>query len=234
LGNRAVKPFGHAKEDWSIWAGIGQKLGLAEYFPWENSEELVAYLLKGSNITLDQLRQNPGGYVYVEREYRKYEKSGFNTPSKKVEFYSCDLEKYGYDPLPTFHEPAESPISRPDLAKQYPLLFVGGPRRYNYFHSQFRNIPSLRSRLPEPLLEMNPETAKALGIRRGDMVRVESSRGTITVKAKMTGDVHPEVVTMEHGWSEANANLLTSDEARDPISGYPAFRQVLCRVNRVS
>ena len=34
-------------------------------------------------------------------------------------------------------------------------------------------------------------------------------------------------------WDEANANYLTDDMARDPISGYPGIRSVLCRVTRV-
>jgi anaerobic selenocysteine-containing dehydrogenase len=56
--------------------------------------------------------------------YRKYDGflEGFLTPSKKVEIYSERLEKFGYDPLPVYKEPAESPASRPDLAKEYPLI----------------------------------------------------------------------------------------------------------------
>ena len=61
---------------------------------------------------------------------------------------------------------------------------------------------------------------------------VESLRGSIKLKSKLTEDVRPEIVMMQHGWSEANANCLTDDEARDPVSGYPGFRQVLCRVSK--
>ena len=47
--------------------------------------------------------------------YRKHEQKGFSTPTKKVEFSSTILKDLGYDPLPTFKEVPESPISRPDL-----------------------------------------------------------------------------------------------------------------------
>ena len=40
------------------------------------------------------------------------------------------------------------------------------------------------------------------------------------------------MVSIQHGWSEANVNLLTDCEARDPVSGYPGFRSVLCRVTK--
>ena len=84
----------------------------------------------------------------------------------------------------------------------------------------------------EPVVTINVRTAKALGIEDGELVTVESPRGSIKVKAKVTEDIHEKVVSLPHGWIEANVNLLTDDEARDPISGYPAFRTGLCRVRK--
>jgi len=61
-------------------------------------------------------------------------------------------------------------------------------------------------------------------------VAVESLRGEIQLKAKVTEDIHPQVVSIAHGWDEANANVLTDDMERGPISGYPGFKSALCRV----
>ena len=230
--NKVIEPVGNSMEDWKIWVELGKRMGYADYFPWEDSNELFSHWLQATNISLDQLRQNPGGIYYAEREFQKYLKDGFNTPSKKVEIYSQLMKDYGYDPLPTYHEPAESPVSRPDLVEKYPLIFVSGLRTLAYLHSEYRNLPSLRKLVPEPLIEINPKTASSLGIADGDLVKVESLRGSIKVKAKLTEDVHPKIVAMQHGWDEANANILTDDEARDPISGYPGFRSVMCRVMR--
>jgi len=230
LGNPAVKPVGNCMEDWRIWVEIGKKMGYSEYFPWQNTDELLAYLLEPTGITLEQLRQNPGGIYYAKREFRKYLKEGFSTPSGKVEIYSNKLEEYGHDPMPTFHEPIESPVSRKDLADKYPLLLVGGPRTAGYLHSQHRNLPTLRKLAPEPLAEINSQTARELGINDGELVTIESVRGSIVLKIKITDSAHPKVVTMQHGWSEASANCLTDDIARDPISGYVGFRHVMCRV----
>lgn len=232
LADRVINPIGNSMEDWKIWAELGKRMGYGDYFPWEDSDELLGYWLKATNISLDQLRQNPGGVNYAERQFQRYIKEGFNTPSGKVEIYSKILEENGYDPLPTYHEPAESPVSCPDLAERYPLIFVSGSRTVAYLHSEFRNLPSLRRLVPEPLLEIHPETASGLGVADGDMVTVESIRGSIKLKAKLTEDIHPKVVTMQHGWNGANANLLTDDHSRDPISGYPGFRSVLCRLMR--
>jgi anaerobic selenocysteine-containing dehydrogenase len=226
--NRVINPVGDSMEDWKIWAELARKMGYAEYFPWKENEDLFEYLLQDTEITLDQLKRNPGGIYYAERKFQKYLKDGFNTPSKKVEIYSQVLADHGYDPLPTYHEPEESPVSRPDLAEKYPLYLVSGPRVVAYHHSQYRNLPSLRKLVPEPLIEINPKTASRYRIADGDLVMVESMRGSTKLKAKLTENIHPEIIAMQHGWSEANANLLTNDEYRDPVSAYPGFRSVMC------
>ena len=220
-------------EDWKIWAELGRRMGYEEYFPWKDSDELIVDLLDPTNITLERLKQSPGGIFYAEPEYQKYLKSGFNTPSGKVEIFSETMAQHGYDPLPTFHEPVESPTSRPDIAEKYPLIIMTGPRTQAYTHSRYRNIPGLRELYPEPFIAINPRTADNLGIADGDRVKVETRRGSIAVKARLTEDIHPKIVSMLHGWSNdtgANANCLTDNNAVDPVSSFPEHRALLCNI----
>jgi hypothetical protein len=53
-------------------------------------------------------------------KYKKYEEKGFGSPTGKVELYSTAFEKHGYDPLPFYREPPESPVSTPELLEEYP------------------------------------------------------------------------------------------------------------------
>lgn len=231
--NKVIEPIGNSMEDWKIWAELGRRMGYEEYFPWKDSDELMVDLLDPTNITLERLKQSPGGIFYADREYQKYLKSGFNTPSGKVEIFSETMAQHGYDPLPTFHEPVESPTSRPDIAEKYPLIIMTGPRTQAYTHSRYRNIPGLRELYPEPFIEINPRTADNLGIADGDRVKVETRRGSIAVKAKLTEDIHPKIVSMLHGWSNdtgANANCLTDNNAVDPVSSFPEHRALLCNI----
>ncbi len=167
--------------------------------------------------------------------YRKYESflGGFLTPSKKVELYSERLEELGYDPLPMYREPAESPVSRPDLAKKYPLILTTGTKLEMNTHSMMRNIPSLSELLPENLLEINTETAAKLGIEDGNVVSVESSRGGIKCKAKVTECIDPRVVHLYHGFKECNCNVLTDHKACDPVTGSIGLKSLLCKVEKV-
>ena len=167
--------------------------------------------------------------------YRKYEGflEGFLTPSKKVEIYSERLEEQGYDPLPVYREPAESPVSRPDIAKEYPLILTTGTKLEMYTHSMMRNIPELYEQFPENLLEINPDTAAKLNIEDGDVVGVESPRGRIECSAKVTDCIDPRVVSLYHGFAASNCNVLTDNKACDPITGSTGLKSLLCKVEKI-
>lgn len=232
IGNKAIEPLGDCLEDWRIWAELGKRMGYASYFPWQSADELFDTLLEPTGITIEQLKENPGGVVYHELGQKDYQKQELATPSGKVGFFSQVMADCGYDPLPTFTEPLESLVSQPALADEYPFILISGPRVSAYTHSRFRNISRLRKLAPQPLVEINTASAKNIGIDDGDTVVIESLRGSIKLRAKLTEDIHPKVVSLQHGWDEANANILTDDEARDPVSAFPGFKSVICRVTK--
>jgi anaerobic selenocysteine-containing dehydrogenase len=228
LAGKVVEPAGDCLDDWQVWAELGKRMGYADYFPWQSTDELLEHLLEPSGITLSQLEQNPGGMLYLPPgRQQKYKEEGFGTPSGKFEIFSPTLEEYGYEPLPTFSEPESIPGEY--LAEEHSFILVSGPRVSAFSHSQHRNVPRLRRLAPEPLVEIHAGSAKRLGIDNGDYVTLTSPKGSIKLRAELTGDIHPRVVSIQHGWNEANANILT-DDAGDPISGYPAFKSVPCRV----
>jgi anaerobic selenocysteine-containing dehydrogenase len=233
LTQQVVKPLGNSWADWKFWVELGRRMGYEEYFPWNNDDELYTTLLEPTSCTVESLKEKPEGIFHHGREQQRYLVERFRTPSGKVELYSDLMKQYGYDPLPTYHEPAESPISKPDMAKEYPLILISGPRVLMYTHSQLRNVEAMRKRHPEPLAQIHLDTAKGLGIAEGDMVKVETSRGSVQMKAQLTTDILPQVVSIPHGWgSWANANLVTSNHEMDPISGFAAFKSMLCRVTK--
>jgi anaerobic selenocysteine-containing dehydrogenase len=164
--------------------------------------------------------------------YAKYERTGFLTPSKKVELFSAQLGELGCDPLPIYREPAESPLGDPALAQSYPLVLTTGAKIGRYVHSQMRNIPSLHKHMPHNVAEIHPDTASEFEIEDGDTVVIESPRASVECQACVTEDVRPRVVQLYHGYKDANANLLTSIGTYDPITGSVPLRSSLCRISR--
>lgn len=75
-----------------------------------------------------------------------------------------------------------------------------GARYFASFHSEHRQIPSLRQLTPEPYLEIHPEAAEKLGIKTGDEVTIENPWGSAHEIAKVTPVVRKDVVAAAHGW----------------------------------
>lgn len=229
-----IEPPQDCWPEWKFWFELAKKMGYERYFPWKDIREAQNHILKvgGLGVTVEELERHPGGFYFVPREWRKFEKAGkFGTPSGKIELYSEALKRAGDDPLPTYREPAESPLSRLDLAKNYPLVLITGERLLPYPHTFFRDLPKMKALCPEPLAEINTETAKSLEIENGDTIIIESPRGAVQMKARVTDDIHPRVVSLPHGWGGmANENYLTSHDIRDPFHGFSTFRGLLCRL----
>jgi len=227
LSQKALEPPPECMEDWQLWAELGRRMGYDDYFPWQNADELFSFLLEPSGVTLEQLEQSPGGIIYrrLDRQ-RKYEQEGLATPSGRVELFSSTMAEHGYDPLPTF-----TPLQEPP--ENYPFTLLTGTRTVAYSHSGYRQLAKLRKLVPEPLVEINPQPAKKLGITDGEMVILESPKGSITLKAEITSDILPDVLSIQHGWEGANANLLTDFDPHDPISGYPGLKTTPCRVRKI-
>ena len=234
LRKKCVEPLGESWPDWKIWSEMGRRMGYDEFFPWNSDEEVVDFFLKPTGLTRQQLdTEHPEGMFYIE-ESKKYQKfDTYRTPSTKIELYSETLRENGYDPIPCFVEPSQSPVSSPELAKHYPLILTTGARILQYTHTQFRNLPSLAEQAPEPLAEINPATAKKYGLKDGDMMSIETTKGQIVMKLSTTELLSPGIVSVPHGWSEANANQLTSLDVRDPVTGYTEMKALLCRIRKV-
>ena len=146
LRKKVIEPLGESRPDWWIWTELAKRMGLGEYFTWTSDEEVFDFLLEPSGIK-EELKNKLGVY-FAEKGYYQYKTKPFPTPSKKIEIYSDTLKEYGYDPLPGYVEPAQSPISTPELYKEYPIILISGARQEEYAHSQQRNIPALRALNP--------------------------------------------------------------------------------------
>jgi anaerobic selenocysteine-containing dehydrogenase len=219
VGRPLVQERYESRTDWAILTGLAAALGLDRFFPWRTLEEAVA-------APHEPYMPDPAHTLLADR-LTGSARPWFPSASGKIEIYSRTLERFGYDALPDWKEPSERPGRH---GNGYPFILVTGPRTLPYVNSQFREIPSVYSKMPRPLAELHPEAARKAGISDGDRVTVVSPHGRIVLHAKVTTRVHPECVVVPAGWGGANANLLTRDSALDPVTGFPAFRSGICRL----
>ncbi|MBW1681553.1 MAG: molybdopterin-dependent oxidoreductase [Deltaproteobacteria bacterium] len=241
LPRRKVIQVGECRSDHEMLNDLAHRVGQGEYW-WDTFEGGLDYILEPLGITWEEFKRME--HIRGELVYRKYREKGFSTPTGKFELYSTLLEKWGYDPLPEYREPPESPYSTPERARRFPYILITGRRIPGFFHSENRQVPWLRDLHPEPVVEIHPETAEKEGISEGDWVIIESARGKIRQRAKIFGGIDPRVVSAEHawwfpenrdpghGWDESNVNILTDNayESCDPAMGATHVRNLLCRI----
>lgn len=243
---RTVEPLGEAWDDLKIVLEIIKRLPWAdrERAPWDSPAECYQWMVEGMGMTFEEFKDV--GYIQAPREYKKYEKAGFDTPSGKVELRASRLAELGYDPLPGFKEPPESPYSTPDLHQEYPLILISGARHLEYMTSEGRQIDALRRRRPDPEIDVHPDALSELGLRDGDWVWVETPRvpgRRIRLKARAWDGVDPRVVSAAYGWwfperpgpehgcFDSNVNVILSmDSPREEICGSVPLRGTLCKV----
>ncbi len=221
---------GECRTDVTILNQVAERLGFADrMFPTE--EAYFDFILEPAGLTFDQFKKM--GVLSAPYAARKYEAGGFRTPSGKVQLYDERLKALGFDPLPAYREPDESPVSTPSRASEYPLIITTGGRVPVFRHSELRNIPMLREIVPELLASINRKTAEGFGISQGDAIIVESPRGQIEAKAYLTEGIDPRVVQVPSHWpGDQNVNHLMDNERCAPMIGSAELRCQLCRVRK--
>ncbi len=221
--NQVIKPLGDYKSDYEFWLDLGVRMGYGADF-WDGDiEACMDYQLEPFEMTLEELRQHPTGIVYDQKPmvYEKYEQV-FSRPSfrlskapflpqGKVALYNTTFEEHGFNPLPEWREPPESPTATPELLEKYPLILSDYHTSKAYNASWLRNIPLLREILPYPTLHIHPNTAQVRGIADGDWVLVESPHGTMRMKAEFFPGIRPDTVMALHGWWQGCEELGLSD-----------------------
>ena len=242
LARQKVIQVGECKSDHEMLNELGNWVGPKENW-WPTLHGALDAILAPSGLIFKEFIEK--GFLRGRMEYRKYVRKGFSTPTGKVELCSTRMKEWGYDPLPQFREPPESPVSRPDLFEEYPYILITGMRPTAFFHSEHRQIPWLRELLPDPLVEIHPETAERERIQEGEWVIIESVRGRCLQRAKLTLGIEPRVIgaqhawwypdkkSPEHGWRDSNINLLTDNNPMtcDPAMGATNLRVLLCRIS---
>ncbi|MBW2035439.1 MAG: molybdopterin-dependent oxidoreductase [Deltaproteobacteria bacterium] len=242
LPRRKVIQVGECRSDHEMLNALAHRVGQGQYW-WDTFEGGLDYILEPMEITWQDFKKKD--YIRGEVKYQKYKEKGFSTPTGKFELYSTLLEKWGYDPLPRYREAPESPVSTPELYKDYPYILITGRRLPGFFHTENRQVPWLRELHREPVVEIHPETAEKEGIEEGDWVIIESPRGRVRQRAKFFAGMDPRIISAEHGWwfperkdpghgwDESNINILTDNayESCDPAMGATHVRTLLCKIS---
>ena len=241
IARKKLAQISEARDDRDVIFEMAHRLGLHDAFPWKDSSEYLDWVLEDTGLNFEQFCERD--ILRGEMRYRKYEAEGFQTPTGKFEISSSVMEAMGLSPMPLFREPPLSPVSTPKLAEAFPLILISGTKVRNFFHSEYRQVESLRRGNPDPLAEIHPDTASSLGIKEGDWVWIETPVARVKMKAKLFEGIRPDVINAQHawwfpeekkaseyGWKRSNVNLLYDHAHFDPENGSEPLKSYLCKV----
>ena len=231
-------PLGEARDDWSVFAEVGRRLGFTDKFNFQSSADVHsefvqitrdrpcdmtgishAKLAKLGVMQWQASDQNPEqDQIHNKRLYTDLQ---FHTPDRKARFGA-------YHSKGVFEIPDE----------QYPFILTTG-RLYGHWHTQTRTgrIDKIRQMHPNPFIEIHPKDANKFGINNGDLVEVRSRRGASKFLALVTEAIAKGVLFVPMHWGalwadNAEANALTHPEA-DPDSKQPELKACAVAIKRL-
>jgi acetylene hydratase len=243
VSEQAMEPPGECKSVYYFWRELAIRLGQGEHFPWQTLEQVYDYRLQNTGMNFEEFSKTYEMDLPL-LDYKKYERTGFATPSGKVELSSSILGDLGFDPLPYYRE-----APQPD--KAFPLSLIMGVRDDEFFQTGHRHVPELRKRKPHPTTYIHPDTAKGLDLAAGEWVEVETRAGKMKVQVEIRNDMPRDLIRVPHGWWlpetpqgkdnlssawDLSDGMITSDDEAflDREQGIPHLRGIPCRINKVT
>jgi anaerobic selenocysteine-containing dehydrogenase len=273
LSERAVDPPGQSRSDLAIFLDYADRMGFrrndgSPLLSWRSPEEAFdawrdcskgrpcdysamsyALLRERSGVRWPCNESNPEGST------RLYADAHFWTEPDRCETYGHELTTGAAVDAETYR--AKLPDGRAQLkaapyvppdeepSEEYPLRLTTGRTAY-HFHTRTKTArsPALQHAAPDAWAELAEVDARRLGIAEGDLVRITSPRGEVTVAARVgTGREGVVFIPFHYGWWDEDqsgtptrrraANELTITEW-DPVSKQPMFKVAAVRVDRIS
>jgi thiosulfate reductase/polysulfide reductase chain A len=183
---------------------IGEKLGLHEYFQYDDFKDVIAWQLDQMGTSLEEMEKvgvkkfkRKSGPMFLEKG-QPYE---FPTNSGKIEFYSSELASLGFDPMPVYtsHDYPEQGFYRLNYGRSPMHTF-----------SRTANNPNLNDLMDENKLWVNPKVARIEDLRNNQEVWLENQDGilsTFPIKVRVTERIRWDSVYMYHGFGHNNKKL---------------------------
>ena len=232
LSQKVAEPPEQASNSYQFWRDLAVRFGFEEWFPWSTHDEMLDYRLSRSGRSFADFEAQ--GFMEIPpAKYRKYRKTGFATPSGKVELSSSVLGDLGFDPLPYFRP-------GPATSEEFPYLVFNGVREDPFFQTGQRNIKELRDRCPVPRIFMHPDDAKREDLTDGEWIELQTAYGAVSAELSVQANMKTGHLRVPHGWwypeateTETLAGAFLSsdavlcsddDEFLDHEQGIPHFK----------
>ncbi len=228
-----LPPPGEAKGDWWIISQVARRLGFGDAFAFDGPAAIFREHASLTAFGNDGARDLDLGFLagtddaaYAQFEPvqwgggRFFADGHFFTPDGKARFL---------------------PLSwRPPAVDATAAIVLNTGRLRDQWHTMTRTgkSPRLSQHRREPLLDLHPEDAAALGLAPGDLVRMESAFGSSLHRIRLEpGQRRGEAFAPMH-WTDMTAGGVranaTVNPAVDAISGQPELKHTPVRLSHAA
>jgi len=206
--DKVIDPPDEAKPDWWIICRLAEMRGYKEKFNFTSAqevfEEIRSCVPQYRGITYERLSNTVGG---IHWPCPSEDHPG--TPTLFLQKFNTPDGLGHFQPV-EFKPPAEL------SDQEYPYVLTTGRSIFHYHTgSMTRRTPKLNDEISEGFVEVNPDDAAKAGVKDRDTVTLESRRGSIEAKARVTGEVPPGLLFIPIHFPDSRANVLTIS-ALDP------------------
>jgi formate dehydrogenase major subunit len=216
--NAVVEPLEGTRTDGQIMCDIMNKMGspTPDYHPGWILEEVSRIVPFFEGVTWDNLGSN-GKQWPVKAD-------GTDTKILHSDTFKRGKGKFW---AATYKETPE----RTDYKNDYPYIITTNRELEHYNCGTMTRRTGNVEILTEDVLLIHPDDAAKHGIIMGDMVCVESPRGKVDIKAKISDEVKPGILSTTFHFPEIMVNLITSG-IHDTEALCPEYKVVSVRIRK--
>jgi thiosulfate reductase/polysulfide reductase chain A len=192
------------KPAWWIAKQLAERLGVGASMPFNDIEEYLRLRVEKSGYSWDTLKKE--GVIMGKPQPITVETGlelAFETPSGKVEFWSDQLVKAGFDPVPKYKPHTQAP-------EGYFRLITGRAPVHTFSRTQ--SNPFLHDLMAENEVWVNAATAARLALKNRDYVTLKNQDGVVSnrIRVKATQRIREDCVYMVYGFGHTSKMLKTA------------------------
>jgi formate dehydrogenase major subunit len=216
--NKVVEPIAGAKADGQIIVDIMQRMGYDQpaYAPDTMLAEISQIVPFFKGIRWEELGDNGKQWPVPE--------DGSSTEVIHIGEFKRGKGKF------SFFDWRESKEIE-DHGEEFPYIITTNRELEHYNCGAMTRRTGNGEILTEDVLLINPQDAADNAIKDGDLVCVTSARGKVDIKAKITDEVKPGVMSTTFHFPEIMVNLLTSD-VHDSEAKCPEYKVVAVKIRK--
>lgn len=207
----------------------GEKIKIQEYYRWifENSVPGLPEAAAAQGLTPYEYMSRYGAFLVKDEAYGVFEdgpadtKTGFKTPSKKLEIFSQTMADWGWtdQTMPGY---IRSHVHRAEMKEgDFEFVLVPTFRLPTLVHTRSANAKWLYELSNSNPVWIHPTDAIKIGVKTGDLVRVTTRIGHYVNKAWVTEGMRPGIVACSHHLGRWRLN----DEGTDRMAGVKVLRE---------